>query len=264
MLFKKEEFIIESKPTRTIINDEQLKTVTEHINNGIEDGLSEEEIKVLLDWTVENTRQNLEKYTGQSIMDDSLFGLCGFGRTSSLLPFERIFKETYNSTTDFAYVVEELKHAFGTITFPLKTNEGIIEKQYLVDTTFRQFFKKIMCEKPEYKTNGTFEMDPGYFLCNKIRKTKESINLAIQLLKKGYIELTDENLKLYIDSFMYSSIYRTNQYYLHDMKKLDISYYRKQLRKSKPFEDEFDEDMLLNYGCKTIMPNIKYKYKTLR
>ena len=264
MFFKKEDFIIESKPIRTIIKDEQLITVTEHINNGIEDGLSEEEIKVLLDWTVENTRQNIEKYTRNDIKDDDLSGLCGFGRTSSLLPFERIFKETYNSTTDFKYVDEELKHAFGTITFPVKTNTGIKEKQYLVDTTFRQFFKKIMCENPTYKLDGTFEMDPGYYLCNKARRTKKSINLATQLLKKGYIELTDENLKLYIDSFMYSSIYRKNQYYLHDMKKLDISYYRKQLRRAKPFEEEFDEDMLLNYGCKTRMDYIEYKYKTLR
>lgn len=264
MFFKKDEFIVESKPVRTIIKDEQLISVTEHINNGFEDGLTEKEIEILLDWTVENTRENLEKYTGNDIKDDDLFGLCGFGRTSSLLPFEKIFKETYNSTTDFQFVIPELKHAFGTITFPIKTNKGIVEKQYLIDVTFRQFFKKIMCENPTYKLDGTFEMDPGYFLCSKARKTKESINLVNQLLKKGYIELTDENLKLYINSFMYSSIYRTNQDDLFNIKKLDKEYYRKQLRKPKPFELEFDEDKLLTYNCITRIPYIEYKQKTLR
>ena len=264
MFFKKDEFIIESKPIRTVVDDNLLIQVSEHINNGCEDGLTESEIQTLLDWTVENTRQNIEKYTGQDITDDDLMGLCGFAQTSSLLPLENKFKQTYNNTIDFKYVTEDLKHAFGTITFPLKTENGVVEKQYLVDVTFRQFFKRIMCENPTYSLTGTFEMDPGYFLCNKIRKTKESIHLSKQLLKKGYVELTDENLKLYIDSFIYSSIYRTNQDYLHDIKKLDIDFYRKNLKKYKKFEQEFDEDDLLKYNCITRIPYLKYKQKTLR
>ena len=47
MFFKKDEFIVESKPIRTIIKDEQLISVTEHINNGFEDGLTEKEIEIL-------------------------------------------------------------------------------------------------------------------------------------------------------------------------------------------------------------------------
>lgn len=267
MFFKKDEFIIESKPIRTVVDDNLLIQVSEHINNGCEDGLTESEIQTLLDWVVENTRRNIEKYTGQDITDNDLMGLCGFAQTSSLTPLENHFKETYNSTTDFntpdiKYVVNDLRHAFGTITFPLKTENGVVEKQYLVDVTFRQFFKRIMCENPTYSLTGTFEMDPGYFLCNKIRKTKESIHLSKQLLKKGYVELTDENLKLYIDSFIYSSIYRTNQDYLHDMKKLDIDFYKKRLRRMKPAEQEFDERQLLRCNSITRMPYLNSKIKT--
>ena len=272
MFYKKNDFIIESEPKRTEVNYDELKKVSEHINNGFQDGLTEKEIEILLDWTVENTRQNLEKhiekYTGKkSIIENDLFGLCGFGQTSSLLPFENIFKVTYNSTLDFntskiEYVTKELRHAFGTVEFPLKTKNGVEKKQYLIDTTFRQFFKKIMCEITEYESDGTYVVDPGYFLCNKIRRTKESINLATQLLKKGYIELTDENLKLYIDSFMYSSIYRTNQFLLHDMKKLDINYYRSRLRKLKPGEQEYDAGKLITDKCTIAMPYIDYNVKT--
>lgn len=264
MFLKKGEFIIECNPIRTKISDEKLKTVTEHINNGIEDGLSEQEIKLLLDWTVENTRQNIEKYTHQDITNDDLTGLCGFARSSSLLPLENIFKETYNNTIDFKFVIDDLKHAFGTITFPLKIEKEIIEKQYLIDITFRQFLKKIMCENPTYRLDGTFSMDPGYFLCNKTRKTNESLTLTQQLVKKGYIELTDENLKLYINSFIYSSIYRTNQDYLHDIKKLNIDFYRQGLKKVKKLNQEFDEEDLLKHNCITKIPYIKNKQKILR
>lgn len=264
MFFKKDDYIIESKPVRTVIDDNSLIQVTEHINNGCEDGLTEFEIKTLLDWIVENTRQNIEKYTGQDITDDDLMGLCGFAQTSSLTPLENHFKETYNSTLDFEYVIEDLKHSFGTITFPLKAKTGTIKKQYLIDITYRQFFKRIMCENPTYRLDGTFEMDPGYFMCNKNRKTKESINLSKQLLKKGYIELTDENLKLYIDSFIYSSIYRTNQDYLYDIRNLNIDFYKENLKRPKPVNQEFEEDDLLKYNCVTRIPYIKNKQKIIR
>ena len=263
-MFLKKEFIIESKPERTTIDNYKLEKVANHINSSITDGLTQEEIQILLDWTVENTRQNIEKYTGQDITNDDLTGLCGFAQTSSLLPLEDKFKETYNNTTDFEYVIEELKHAFGTITFPIKTDGHTEKKQYLIDITMRQFFKRIMCENPKYRMDGTFVMDPGYFLCSKSRRTKESLELVKQLLKKGYIELTDENLKLYIDSFIYSSIYRTNQSKLHDIKDLNIDFYRKGINKGKPFIQEFDGEELQRHNCITKMPYLKYKQKIIK
>lgn len=266
MVFKDKNFIIESEPIRTIVDDDALIKVAEHINNGIEDGLSESEIQTLLDWDIENTRQNIEKYIGTSIQNDDMMGLCGFAQTSSLLPFEKKFKVTYNSTLDFntskiEFINKELRHAFGTIEFPLKTKNGVEKKQYLIDATYRQFFKTIMCENPEYRLNGTYEMDPGYFICCKYRRTKKSIELAKQLLKKGYVELTDENLKLYIDSFMYSSIYRTNQDLLHDMKKLDIEYYRSRLRRLKPIDQQYDAGRLMRNNCKICIPYVDYRVK---
>ena len=267
MVFKDKDFIIESEPIRTIVDDDALIKVAEHINNGFEDGLSESEIQTLLDWNIENTRQNIENYIGIGIKDIDMMGLCGLAQTSSLQPFEKIFKVTYNSTLDFntpkiEYVTRELRHAFGTVEFPLKTQNGKEKKQYLIDTTYRQFFKTIMCENPDYRLNGTYVMDPGYFLCSRIWKTEESIKMATQLLKKGYVELTDENLKLYIDSFMYSSIYRTNQNLLHYKKRLDIDYYRSRLRKLKPSEQEFDVGRLMQYNCKIGIPYVEYNVKT--
>ena len=266
MILENKEFILESEPTRTVVKDDDLIKVAEHINNGIEDGLSESEIQTLLDWDIENTRQNIEIYIGTDIKDIDMMGLCGFAQTSSLQPFEGIFKTTYNSTLDFntpkiEFVTRELRHAFGTVEFPLKTKNGVEKKQYLIDATYRQFFKTIMCENPEYSLKGTYEMDPGYFICCKYRRTPEGINMATQLLKKGYVELTDENLKLYIDSFIYSSIYRTCQDLLHDMKRLDIDFYKSRIRKLKPAEQEFDVGRLMKYDCIIGIPYVEYNVK---
>ena len=263
-MFLKKEFIIESKPERTKIDTYKLQKVANHINKSTTDGFTQEEIETLLNWIVENARQNIEKYLGQDITNEDLAGLCLFAQISSLLPLEGKFKETYNYTTDFKYVIDELRHSFGTITFPIKVNKNIEKKQYLIDVTMRQFFKTIMCENPKYKSDGTFVMDPGYFLCTRSRRTKESLELARQLLKKGYIELTDKNLKLYIDSFIYSSIYRTNQSHLHDIKNLDMEFYRKGISKGTPFIQEFDSEFLEKYNCITKMPYIDYKQKVIK
>ncbi len=263
MFNKKNNYIIESNPTRNNIEEKKLKKVIDHIETNIKDGLTEEEIKILLDWTVENTRRNLEQYLGIGINDISLFGYCGFAQSSSLIPLEKYFKVTYNNTMDFPYVSEDIKHAFGTITFPQKTKQGIIQKQYLIDITLRQFFTKLMCENPKYQLDDNnfliYFMHPGYFMCSQKFKTKKSIELAKQLLKKGYIELTDENLKIYIDSFIYSSITYNNPQMINDIQNIDVEEYKKRLKKSKPFEQEYDEETLRQNNCSLELNTKKYR-----
>jgi len=251
-MFKNNEYIIESKPIR--INEyENIEEVIEKLNNEIEQGLTEDEIKTLLDWTVENTRRNLEQYIGINIDDFSLFGLCGLGQSSTLIPLEKYFKVTYNNTEDFPYVTEDIKHAFGTITFPLKTKNGIEEKQYLIDTTFRQFFTKNMCENPKYETNQNnnliYYAHPGYFLCSKRFKTKENLKFAKELLKKGYMELTDDKLKRYINSFIYSSVCYNYPDQISNIRDITIEQYKKCIKKAKPLELEYDEEKLIKNNC---------------
>lgn len=251
-------YIIESSPIRTNTED-KIGEIINHINNGIEDGLLQEEITTLLDWTVENTRKNIEQYTKMDINDTSLFGFCGLAQASSLIPLEKFFKVTYNNTIDFPYIKEDIKHAFGTITFPLKTKNGIVEKQYLIDITLRQFYTKEMCQKPKYETdknnNLIYYAHPGYFICNvKNKQNKETIR---QLLKKGYIELTDEILKLYIDSFIYSSVCYNFPEEITKIQNLPIKIYKDDLRKTKPIELEYDEETLIKNNC-----NIELKAKS--
>ena len=66
------------------------------------------------------------------------------------------------------------------------TIANLNKKSYLIDCTYRQFF-----------TNKNKESHCGIYMLNN-EKRKE---IANQLLKKGWIEATPENLKAYMDGF---------------------------------------------------------------
>lgn len=261
-----EEFIIESTPMRTLIDDEILKNTIEHLNKGIEDGLTEQEMNTILAWVVENTRKNLEAFYKGDITNEPLFLSCGFAQASCSIPLEKMkavapqIEITYNTTTDFKFVIPDLQHAFNTVTFPLKTHNGTVKKQYLIDTTFRQFFTKTMCENAKYQINENYDIvyfrHPGYYLCN--RDDEETINFARKLLKRGYIELTDENLKKYENAFMYSSVFATYPPAVHSIKELTTETYRKGLRSYKPITPEYDETDIRNRGGDTTVPYLEY------
>ena len=81
------------------------------------------------------------------------------------------------------------------------------DKYYLIDCTYRQFFT----------TSGNFLERIGIIYTSGCKvgtfaiMNEERKLIASKLLKKGYIELTDDNLKLYLDPFTIS--YRNGLYY---------------------------------------------------
>ncbi len=74
-------------------------------------------------------------------------------------------------------------------------------REYIVDCTYRQFFRldKNMIERMGvFRVNGC---DPGiYMMMNESRK-----KTALHLLKYGWVEATRENLKNYLDGFALAS-----------------------------------------------------------
>lgn len=76
----------------------------------------------------------------------------------------------------------------------------IEDKRYIVDSTYLQFFDINNCKKDNYKeVNGlTIKAPlPGYYYIDN----PKDINIALELLEYGYIELTKKNAKVYLDSF---------------------------------------------------------------
>lgn len=253
-------YIIESSPNRFYIEPEKLENLINHIENGIKDGFTEEEAEILLKWTVENTRKNLEIYLNTNINSSPLFGCCGFAQCSSLAPLEKIkgIKITYKNTMNFEYVTPELRHAFGVVGIPIKTNSGIEYKNYLIDTTLRQFYTSKLCQK-QTKTKNKYQADPGYFMCLKNKNIKQTRKLAQTLLKNGYIELKDITLKQYIDSFIYSSIMKYYPQQEEKIIKLPLEWYEKKLNEITYEEQDFYEVDLRELGFQTKICNSKEK-----
>ena len=196
LIGENESYIIYQEPERKRIDNKKLEIALNHYNeiknNGFKEGLTEEEIKILLDYSVENARKSFENL-GINVKTNSLNGLCELGQALTIMPLENLGIEvTKNSATAcFNY---PFNHVFGTVTFPCQDNGRVINKTYLIDSTYRQFFSTMRCNEGRYyteeeNTNLKVAPDPGYFITD--------IDFAKTIMKDGYIELTKDNAKKY-------------------------------------------------------------------
>lgn len=91
-------------------------------------------------------------------------------------------------------------------------------KKYLVDISYKQFFKKNTNFLEEIGVPYLCAPLPGIFMMLDDKRK----NLASKLLKTGFTELTLNNLKLYLDGFTLS--YRNGLYYDYFGKSYSTSY----------------------------------------
>lgn len=134
-------YVLSSRPERFEIDYDLLNNIN------VINGLSEEEAYELLKWTSNNTRDNMNKsicddlnYVDDNVYNDySLTGFCGFSQFSSLYPLQKMgLKITINNVGNGK--LSNNRHAFGSVFIPINSNGTIIEKQYIIDCTYRQFF----------------------------------------------------------------------------------------------------------------------------
>lgn len=192
-------YIIESKPLIFEVPEEDvkkavmhLKEVQDNLKNNIPDGISLEEAKLLLDWDVQNARKILRELE-PDLENSSLDGCCGYGQALTLLPFQELGLETtVNNASQFP--MARYRHAFGTVTLPIKEDNNCYQKRYLLDVTYRQFFSSILCAYGRYYCNNMDSApSAGYYIC----QTEKGISFATELLKNGYIELDFGNIYYY-------------------------------------------------------------------
>ena len=81
------------------------------------------------------------------------------------------------------------------------------DSKYLVDCTYRQFFVEKTNSLNRLGVMGISGCLPGCFMT----MTEERLNVATTILKKGYLPLTEQNMKNYFDGFALS--YRNGLYY---------------------------------------------------
>ena len=205
-------FIIQSEPEIVDMDEEKVALAWNHLLDTLENGggITEEEAQLLLTWSVQKTRTVLfdtnKDFGGNN---KSLIGMCGYSRMLSLVAFNKSgLKVTINNTSYFAESVS--RHGFGTITLPIEKDGIVEEKQYLLDVTYRQFFSTIKCIVSKYYSPDNRVSscpDVGYYMVNYL----DGKEIAKEILKKGYIELTPEVLKKYACSFIVAGLNITDK-----------------------------------------------------
>lgn len=210
LMYENESYIINQKPIRKDIDEEIVSNVVKNLINvnleNIEEkrlvsGIKKEDAEKLLEWVVENTRKILSKM-GINIEKNSLNGFCELGQALSILPFEVLDLNVTKNRASLCFGYP-YNHAFGTVSIPIIDNDKVIEKTYLIDTTYRQFFSTVRCNMGRYYLEEN-DLDiettpaPGFFV-----KDKE---FAKELMGNGYIELTEETAKKYGEPFYLSSL----------------------------------------------------------
>lgn len=229
-------YLIDQKPERFDLDENIINTIQ------ISEGLTLEQAEELLKWTVNNTRDNLN--TGirinkcpKDVYDNySLMGYCGFSQFSSLYPLQQLGLEvTINNIGE----IKGGRHAYGTVVIPIKDNNKIVNKRFLIDCTYRQFFTVEFNSFSRYINSAP---DIGFF----IKEDKEKIEFAKELLKNGFIELTQENLEHYLKPFF------MRDYQLENIEQAEEDFAKVDLLdaiQNRQVEFDYEASEFDNWGC---------------
>lgn len=124
--------------------------------------------------------------------------------------------------------LEKNKHSFAIV--------GSNKKMYIVDCAYRQFFSLTY----NIDSQELNQMDPGILMLEDEKRKR----VAEQILKQGYIELTEENLKLYLDGFVLAAgkgmhvETPTNEQYRNILTKRQTIQRDNKIYESQEFSDE--------------------------
>lgn len=174
-------------------------------------GIEEEEAEKLLQWVVQNAREGFAgKEDVSTIKERNLSGCCGLGQ--GITGYTLINMGLSPNILGAYETCEGNSHQFVTVQMPISgPNKEVYNKFYLVDTTYRQFFvREQQIGNNSYIKDKKFgnKVSPaaGYWAI----QMPGGREFAEKLLADGYIELTEENAKIYGDAFALEAKERSN------------------------------------------------------
>ena len=241
-------FVLDDKPTRFSIDESILA------NLDIEKGLSKDEALTLLQWVVNNARDNLglaykqDKSSSSIYKNDDLSGACGLSQYLTLYPLQKLgLHVTINNVGD----ASNIRHAYGTVLIPINEDGKIIKKRFLIDCTYRQFFLLRNNLISNYINNTP---DIGFF----VKESEEETRFAKELLSNGFTDGGKEALSLYLKPFYASSLTMDNVFKLDKLfNELDIL----DIVLNKGEEFDYDEEEILSLGMNIELPTHSSKKK---
>lgn len=189
------EFIINTKPISKNVDKIKFFQVKNKIKGN--ETLTKEEIELFLDFYVSEVRHALETGLNIDIENDPLENKCDLAQKLMGISLERAGVVVYpHETQETISTNVRCGHSFLTAIF--NGNEP-----YLIDLTYRQFFKKEECTVEKIKVIKDLIVmtpDPGFF----VSQSEELTKTATSILEKGYVKLTNETAKHYGDSFYFT------------------------------------------------------------
>lgn len=220
-LLMKDEFIPQIDSDPIFVLDEKIKYPV-GIND---DNDAEQAVKYI----VYETRRQLNEHN--NVNTDSLKGKCY--ESSNIC--KKICLKKSLECEDFA-CSQDLSfgyfHCFSIVHIPLKNEKS---KAYIVDCTYRQFFRLGYCFLESIGILGKNGCAMGtYMIMDESRK-----KTAEHILKYGYIEATPENIKNYLSGFIFQG---RNAYYYERLRKEKMTVY--------DFDVRYSADYLLNHARK--------------
>lgn len=241
MMRKENDFILSAKPNNDDINILEVADIEKKLLSGV----TLEEAKIFLDYVVYNSRLSINYDNPVNITDFSFYGQCGIMANFNRALFQKLGLN-YHQFNVGNVVCNDTLHEVITVSIPIITEEGIVNKEFLIDPSIRQFFTRNVCDFSLYygEKRGNIRVaapSAGYFFC----LSDYGINLASNLIVNGYMEFDLDNIKYYFDAFKLSTIGKEfypsdmviGKYYLTD---ISVSWY---IEKIKSLPNSFFTDV---------------------
>ena len=204
------------------------------------ESLSQNELDYYLNYVIYQTREILALNKNKELNAYSFDFMCDTAQSIIARYFDKL-NITYKPVeTGKAITDDILGHSFLLADFTVDGEN----KTYILDPTYNQFFDVNKCSENNFKViNGIVVQTPdlGYFALRSDEKTQ---NVVKNLIRSGYIELTESNAKIYGDLFYKTKVGNIN--YFNTKLEMSGSVYIKSFKKSEArltYTDEYLEEM---------------------
>ena len=154
--------------------------------------LTEDELNYFLNYVLNEVRSKLSLFKNRNLDTNDFLFMCDTAQSMLIRYFNNLNIKCKGVETQKAIDENVLGHSFVIASFNLINGE----KKYIIDPTYIQFFDKEKCSADNFKLVDDIMVKtpyPGYFVTNN--------EIILNFLKDGYMEMNEENSKIYGDSF---------------------------------------------------------------
>ena len=207
--------------------------IANHEAGSLISGVSKQDAETVVRWAVANSFSNITEDlqdSDETVESTNLRWRCGIAASSVHFALQDLGLPVFLlNTGDMNSAMG--RHAFAAVEIPIKDSTGqLANAPFLIDTSYLQFTSNT--DNPAYNYSD--------FSGPHLAQSAEGYVLGESLLRDGFIELTPQNAKLYLDSFN-----RNNAVFDSIDDYVDSCF-----DKGKHYSD-YDEDDFKRYGFRT-------------